>query len=128
MLDPSITSVVKNKVTHDVEDRRIAFKQEIEQLWEGLNARGQLRSGGTIKQTIEAIGNELRIRSSLIWYAFARAIEAKRILFSDIIASAVKKSISDLIDEHSSDLSEHYKKLENLMKGISPPRCLLIIH
>ena len=115
MLDPNIASVVENRVAQDLEDRREAFEREVGQLWEEMNAKGTLRSGATAKLTLAAIGNEFRVRSTLIWYAFARAIDAKRIKLNEVIGSEVKKRISDLLERNSYDLPEHYQKLKNLV-------------
>jgi hypothetical protein len=48
MLDINVVSVVEKRVTQDLEDRREAFERELAQLWEGMNARGTLRSGATV--------------------------------------------------------------------------------
>jgi len=124
MLDTNVVSVVENRVTQDLEDRREAFERELVQLWEGMNARGTLRSGATVKLTLDAIGNEFRVRSSLIWHAFARAIDAKRIVLSETIGSEVKNRISDLLERHSYDLPKHYQKLKDLMSGSFPPKSI----
>jgi len=124
MLDTNVISVVENRVTQDLEDRREAFEREVGQLWEQMNARGALRSGATVRLTLDAIGNEFRVRSSLIWHAFARAIDAKRIVLSETIGSEVKKRISDLLERDSYDLPEHYQKLKNLMSSSLPPKSI----
>ncbi len=120
MLDPNIVSVARSRVAQDLEDRREAFEREVGQLWEEMNAKGALRSGSTVRLTTDAVGNELRIRSSLIWHAFARAIDGKRLILNEAVASEVKSYISDMVQEHSPDLPEYYQRLKNLVSG-SPP-------
>jgi hypothetical protein len=124
MLDQNIVSVVIDRVAQDLEDRREAFGREVGQLWEEMNAKGALRSGATAKRTLAAISNEFRVRSTLIWYAFARAIGAKQIKLDGIIGSEVKKRLSDLLERNSCDLTEHYQRLKNLVSSSSLSRSI----
>lgn len=119
MIDSEVFSVVEKRVTQDLEDRHEAFAREVAQLWTRMNAGGMLHSGGTVAQTLDAIGNEFRVRASLIWHAFARAFDAKRTMFSQTIASEVKQRLTDMLDRHSADLPEHYQKAIQLLPGSS---------
>lgn len=116
MIDPTVLSVVENRVTQDLEDRRRVFSHEVAQIWERMNVRGVLHSTMTATQTLEAIGTEFRVRTSLIWQAFARAFDAKRIMLSETMAVEVKQHIIDLLDRHSADLPERHKMATQLMR------------
>ena len=119
MIDQEVLSVIENRVTQDLEDRRKAFAQEVSQLWGNLSFRGMLRSSATVEQTLGAIGNEFRVRVSLIWHAFARAFGAKKIMISKALASEVKQRLADLLDEGSADLPTQYEKMTQLMPSVA---------
>jgi hypothetical protein len=72
MMDSKVLSAVKKRVAQDLEDRRNVFSREVAQIWESANAKGRLHSSTTVLLTLDAIGNELRVRASLIWQAFAQ--------------------------------------------------------
>lgn len=117
MIDSEVLAVVEKRVTQDLEDRRNAFAHEVAQLWANMSTRGVLHSGMTVAQTLDAIGNEFRIRVSLIWHAFARAFDAKKIVFSETLASEVKQRLAALLDQCSADLPVQYEKAIQLMQG-----------
>jgi hypothetical protein len=117
MLDSESLLVVENRVVQDLEDRRSAFDREVGQLWENMSAKGMLLSTMTVAQTLESIGNEFRVRVSLIWHAFARAFDAKKIVISEKVASEVKQRLADLLEQCSADLPAQYKKAVELMQA-----------
>lgn len=124
MLDATLVSIAEERASQDIEDRREAFSKEVAQLQSEMSARGLLRSGACGQETVKAIGNELRVRSSLIWHAFARAIGAKPMVLSQATGSEIKERISTLLEKYSPDLPEHYRKLENLLPGFSPQKSI----
>ncbi len=115
MLDPSITSVVESRVSQDLEDRRMALAEEINQFKGKMGARRVLQSSATVIGISRIIRSELRIRANLIWKSFARAIAAKKIPFDNLVGTEVKELIAELLENHSTDLPEHYKKVENII-------------
>ena len=59
---------------------------------------------------------------SLVWNAFARALDAKRIVLTEILASEIKDRLAQLVDQHSTDLAKHSKKAAEIMPGSSLSR------
>ena len=74
-----------------------------------MNLNGVLHSSMTANQTFDAIGNEFRIRVSLVWNAFARALDAKRIVLTEILAFRNDR-LAQLVDQHSTDLAQPFQK------------------
>ena len=124
MMNSEVLSVVEKRVVQDIEDRHKALSHELASLWENMSARGLLQSSITVMQTLDAIGNEFRVRVSLVWNAFARALDAKRIVLTATLASEVKERLAELLDQHSTDLAEHYQKTVQLMPGLSSLKSL----
>jgi hypothetical protein len=118
MIDQEVLSVIENRVNQDLEDRRNAFAQEVSQVWGNMSARGMLHSSMTVAQTLDAIGNECRVRVSLIWHAFPRAFDAKKIMISKALASAVKERLAGLLDQGSADLLAQYEKAKQLINAM----------
>lgn len=117
MLDHSLLSVVEKRVALDFEDRRQAFAHEVAQIHEEMSAIGVLISGGTQQRMLDAIGNEFRIRSALIWHGFARALAAKATPLDDTTATDIKREIERLLDQHSSDLPQQHRKAQEWIRG-----------
>ena len=123
-MNPEVLSVVEKRVVQDIEDRHKALSHELAQLWANMSARGVLQSSMTVMQSLDAIGNEFRVRFSLVWNALARALDAKRIVLTETLTSEVKERLADLLDKHSTDLAEHYQKTVQLMPGLSSLKSL----
>jgi hypothetical protein len=49
---------------------------------------------------------------------------AKGILISEAIGSEIKQYVSEMLDSHSSDFPEHYKRLAGLGMGFCPPKSI----
>jgi hypothetical protein len=124
MIDPTVLSVVEKRVTQDIENRLRSFAQEVGQIKRKLQLNGMSNSRGVTKCIQEAIGNEFRVRTSLIWNALARGLDAKRITLSDDKSSELKQHIARMLDTGSGDLRKHYQKLAGIMKGAIPGKSL----
>lgn len=118
MIDSDVLAVADNRADQDLEDRRDAFGHEVGSIWGEMNLKGVLRSSMTIERTQDAIGNEFRVRASLIWHAFARAFEVKGLMLNETIAAELKQRIADKIKTTSDDLSKHYDRAAQLMPGL----------
>jgi hypothetical protein len=119
MISPDVLSVVERRAVESLDDRRAAFAYEINQLWGKQSANGVLQSGSTISQTLDAIGNEFRVRAQLIWHAFAQAFDAAKMKISETVALELKQRLSDLLDNGSSDLSANYERTDQIMPGVA---------
>ena len=122
MLSESIVSIIDNRVKQELEDRRIFFEREVARIKEGMVSTGSLYSGATVRLIFDAIGNEYRVRASLIWQAFARALNAKGISLSDKICSEVKDRLTQMLDANSTDLPKSHHGLSGILRGPSPRR------
>lgn len=117
MIDLDALTIVDKRVTQDLEDRREVFAREVSHIKEKMNAMGAFYSGATVKLISGAIGNEFRVRASLIWHAFARALDAKAVVLSNKITSEVKQRLADILDKHSPDLPKHHQELAGITRG-----------
>jgi hypothetical protein len=117
MIDAKTISVVEQRVTQDLEDRREVFAREVAQIKEKMNAMGSFYSGATVRLILDAIANEYRVRSSLIWHAFARALDAKGIVLSQETVTDVKKRLASMLYIQSPDLPKHHQELPGIAKG-----------
>lgn len=117
MIDEEVLSVVRNRVALDMEDRRSTLGREIGSVKERASMHGALMSSGTQRLIMEAIGNELRVRASMIWHVFARALEAKGVALSTEIGGDIKTTLASMLAEHSEDLSQQREDAQNLMRG-----------
>ena len=122
MLSDNLISIINNRVTQELEDRRVLFEREVAGLKEGQVSVGSLYSGATVRLILDAIGNEYRIRTSLIWQAFARALGAADISISDEICSEVKDSLAKMLDANSMDLPKSHQALDRILRGSSPKK------
>jgi predicted methyltransferase MtxX (methanogen marker protein 4) len=113
MMNPEVLSVVEKRVVQDIEDRHKALSHELAQLWANMSARGVLQSSMTVMQSLDAIGNEFRVRVSLVWNALARALDAKRIVLTETLTSEVKERLADLLDNTRRILQSITKRLCN---------------
>src|ERR1700730_15813367 len=110
MIDSDIRAVAESRIAQDFEDRRKVFEYEIATIWSEMSLHGVLHSGMTIQRTLDAIGNEFRVRSSLIWHAFARAFEARQVTLNESIVTELKQHVADKLQSSSDDLSKHYDR------------------
>jgi len=122
MINSDVLSVVERRVVQDLEDRREAFFREVENLWGEMSLNGVLLSGMTVARTFGAIGNEFRVRASLIWHAFARAFDTTGLILNDTVASEVKQRLAHMLETSSADLLERYQRAADLMPGSARPK------
>jgi len=116
LIPTDVLSVVKQRVALDLEDRCQAFAKEVAQILVEMRDRGVLISSTTQQRVLDAIGNEFRIRSSLIWHGFARALAAKAISLDDTTATDIKRELARLLDQHSGDLSQEHRRAREVMR------------
>jgi len=124
MIDPDVLSVVEKRVAQDLEDRRGMFEREVAQIKERMAARNAFYSSATVRCILDAIGNEFRVRVSLIWHAFARALDAKGILLTDNLSSEVKERLGGMLDKESHDLPKDHQELAGITRGPVPGKSL----
>ncbi len=115
MIDSDILAVAESRIAQDLEDRRNAFEHEVGTIWGEMSLNGVLHSSMTIQRTQDAIGNEFRVRCSLIWHAFARAFDAKRLTLNESIVTELKQHVAHKLQRFSDDLSKHYDRAAQLM-------------
>jgi hypothetical protein len=121
-MDQDLLNIIDTRITQDLDDRRNYFNHEINQIKETMNFRHMYHSSITVKLIVEAIDNEYRIRTSLIWQSFARGIKNKGIIFNKETAEEVKKLLVKMLDNYSPDLASHYSDLKGIMKIQKPPK------
>lgn len=117
MIDPDVLSVVEKRVAQDLEDRRDVFEREVAEIKEKMNALGAFYSSATVTHILDAIGNEFRVRASLIWHALARALDAKGILLTEKLSSEIKGRLGDMLDTGSPDLPKYHQELAGIARG-----------
>ncbi|HUT30052.1 MAG TPA: hypothetical protein VMX13_09695 [Sedimentisphaerales bacterium] len=117
MIDQKTISVVEERVAQELEDRRGVFAREVSQIKERMNAKGALYSGATVGSITAAVGNEFRVRASLIWYAFARALDAQGIRLSQETVMDVKRRLETMLASESGDLAKYCEELRGIARG-----------
>lgn len=124
MLNQDLLEIIENRVKQDIEDRRNLFDHEIAQINENMAAKNSLFSGATVRSILDAIESEYRVRVSLIWQSFARALDGKGIALSNRISDEVKNHLARMLDVHSADLPKHHSDLNGLLRGQKPRRSI----
>ena len=104
MISQDILSVVETRAEHDLEDRHRTVASEAARIKESMVARGTLYSSMTIHQLVDLVGNEYRVRTTLIWHALVRALSQAGVRVTESVAAELKNHLEGLLDAHSDDL------------------------
>jgi len=124
MIDPDVLRIVENRVSEEMQDRHEVFARELTQIRERAAAMDSASSGGVVYLTFQMIGGEFRVRSALIWGAFARALSASGTSLDKGLASEVKDRLCHLLDDGSSDLRKYYDDAKMIAGSPSMPKSI----
>jgi HPt (histidine-containing phosphotransfer) domain-containing protein len=122
MLSQNLLSIIEARVKQDLEDRRNLFSREVNQIKEKMNFKHSLYSGTTVRLILDAIENEYRVRTAMIWQSFARGLQDQGVVLDKSTSDEVKELLVKMIDSHSSDLLKHYSGLNGILHGSKPPK------
>lgn len=122
MLSQDLLNIIEARVKQDFEDRRNLFSREVSQIKEEMNFKHSLHSSATVRLILDAIGNEYRVRTSMIWQSFARGLQDQGVLLDKSTSDEVKELLAKMIDNHSSDLLKHYSDLKGILNVLKPPK------
>ncbi len=122
MLANGLVRLMKEKATQDLEDRRVAFARAMARIREDAAGMDAYGSGGTAQKILDAMETEYRIRSRLIWQAFARVLAGATIGLSTDVASEAKTRLAQMLDEGSTDMPSYFEEVKRIMSPGPPPQ------
>ncbi len=122
MLSQDVISLMEKKARHELEDRRVVFERGIAQIKERMAGMDAFSSGGTVRRILDAIDDEYRIRTRLIWQAFARVLSAGGVRLDNDVASRAKTELAQMLDEGSEDIHNYHRELHGIMRSGTPPK------
>ena len=122
MLSQDLLNIIESRVKQDLEDRRNLFSREINQINRKMQMAHSLHSSATVRSRLDAIENEYRMRTVMIWQSFARALQDQGVVLDKSTSDEVKKLLVKMLDSHSSDLLKHYSGLNGILHILKPPK------
>ena len=122
MLSQDLLNIIEARVKQDLDDRRNVFSREVTQIKAKMNLTHSLYSSATVRLILDAIGNEYRVRTVMIWQSLARGLQDQGVVLDKSTSDEVKELLVKMLDSHSSDLLKHYSDLKGILKIQKPPK------
>jgi hypothetical protein len=115
MPSESRLSLIRERISIEMEERTQRFKREVGTIKSEMSARGMLMSGMTQDRISRAIENEMQVRLRLMWQTVARVLSIEGVAVSAELKTQVTSLLADQLDRHMDDLATQHQRTAKMM-------------